>query len=83
MSWPQEDFAEEGAIPRQLMHPDKGTNFTGASRELTEALKLLNQERITVELVHQGFSKYFNPPYGSNLQVINEASETIHEVHHY
>lgn len=41
------------------MRSDNRTNFTGANRELTEALRSLGQEQITRELTK--ITWYFNP----------------------
>lgn len=41
---------------------DNGTNFVGAEREIQDALKRLNKERITDELSQHGVQWHFNPP---------------------
>ena len=41
---------------------DNGTNFVGAEREIQDALKRLNKERITDELSQHGVQWQFNPP---------------------
>lgn len=55
------------------MRSDNGTNFVGANRELTEALKSLSQERITRELAQEGITWYFNPPSSPHMGGIFEA----------
>lgn len=41
---------------------DNGTNFVGSSRELKEALKELNQEKIQKALLQEGIKWTLNPP---------------------
>ena len=41
---------------------DNGTNFVGADREVQEALKRLNKEKITDEMSQHGVQWHFNPP---------------------
>ena len=41
---------------------DNGTNFVGAEREIQEALKRLNEAKITDELSQHGIQWHFNPP---------------------
>ena len=41
---------------------DNGTNFVGAEREIQDALKRLNKQRITDELSQHGVQWHFNPP---------------------
>ncbi|XP_078272305.1 uncharacterized protein LOC144603048 [Rhinoraja longicauda] len=45
---------------------DNCTNFVGAERELIEALKGLNQNKIQNNMLRQGIRWYFNPPAGSH-----------------
>ena len=58
---------------RRGNHSDKGSNFVGAKRELTEALTSLSPQQISRELAHEGITSYFNPPsspaYGRNIRV--------------
>jgi hypothetical protein len=48
------------------MYSDRGTNFTGASRELTEGLARLNHNKFCHELCKMGVTWYFNPPQSSH-----------------
>ena len=45
---------------------DNGTNFVGSARELKEALKQLNGDRIKDALLQDGISWTFNPPHGAH-----------------
>ena len=58
--------------PRTI-RSDNGTNFVGANRELTEALKSLSEERITDELAQEGITWYFNPPSSPHMVGIFES----------
>ena len=58
--------------PRTI-RSDNGTNFVGANRELTEALKSLSEERITDELAQEGITWYFNPPSSPHMGGIFES----------
>ena len=58
--------------PRTI-RSDNGTNFVGANRELTEALKSLSEERITGELAQEGITWYFNPPSSPHMGGIFES----------
>ena len=58
--------------PRTI-RSDNGTNFVGANRELTEALKSLSEERITDELAQEGITWYFNPPSSLHMGGIFES----------
>ena len=55
------------------MRSDNGTNFVGAKRELEEALKSFNGERITSELAQKGIKWYFNPPSLPHMEAIFES----------
>ena len=46
---------------------DMGTNFVGASRELSEALKEIDCERVREYLVRNGCEFVFNPPHASHM----------------
>ena len=41
---------------------DNGTNFVVAERQILEALKQLNEAKITDELSQHGIQWHFNPP---------------------
>lgn len=45
---------------------DCGTNFVGAQRELQEALKELNHQKIQNTLLIEGIKWIFNPPFGAH-----------------
>ena len=45
----------------------------GAKRELEEALKSLNRERITSELAQKGITWYLNPPSSPHMGGIFES----------
>ncbi len=49
------------------MRSDNGTNFTGAERELREALIELNNEKIQRALLQKGVHWNFNPPLSSHF----------------
>ena len=57
----------------KTMRSDNGTNFVGANRELSDALKSLSQERITRELAQEGITWYFNPPSSPHMGGILES----------
>ena len=57
----------------KTIRSDNGTNFVGANRELTEALKSLSEERITGELAQEGNTWYFNPPSSPHMGGIFES----------
>ncbi|XP_065083397.1 uncharacterized protein LOC135705551 [Ochlerotatus camptorhynchus] len=48
--------------PPLEMISDRGTNFIGASRELREALKLVDEKKLMVEFVGLNTKWTFNPP---------------------
>ena len=48
------------------LRSDNGTNLVGAERELKEALKGLNQDKIQNAMLQQGIKWNFNPPAGSH-----------------
>lgn len=45
---------------------DCGTNFIGAQRELQEALKALNHQKIQNTFLTEGIKWIFNPPFGAH-----------------
>ena len=45
---------------------DNGTNFVSANRELKQALKTLNQDKIHATLLQEGIKWTFNPPHGAH-----------------
>lgn len=49
-----------------IMRSDNGTNFVSAERELREALKDLNQKRITDAMTEKGIKWIFNTPAASH-----------------
>lgn len=51
----------------KTIRSDNGTNFVGARKESSEALKSLKQERITTELIPEGITWYFNPPSAPHM----------------
>ncbi len=56
-------------IIRQL-RSDQGTNFIGAKRELKEALKMIDRDKIRQELLHNNcdwFEFNMNVPSGSHM----------------
>ena len=57
----------------ETMRLDNRTNFVGANRELSDALKSLSQERITRELAQEGITWYFNPPSSPHMGGIFES----------
>lgn len=48
------------------LRSDNGTNFVGAEKELREALKNLNQDKIRSAMLQQGIKWRFNPPAASH-----------------
>jgi len=51
----------------EVIRSDNGTNFVGAERELREALKKLNQTRISEFLRQREICWKFNPPAASHM----------------
>ncbi len=45
---------------------DNGTNFVSSNRELHQALKELNQNKIQSSLAQEGIKWTFNPPHGAH-----------------
>ena len=54
-------FISRRGHPKQI-RSDNGTNFVGAQRELKDALKALNQDKITKTLNESSICWKFNPP---------------------
>lgn len=48
------------------MHSDQGTNFISADKELREAIKALNQNKIQDAMSQKGIQWIFNPPAASH-----------------
>ena len=48
------------------LRSDNRTNFVSANRELKQAIKELNQDKIHKTLVHEGIQWCFNPPHGAH-----------------
>ncbi|XP_055586245.1 uncharacterized protein LOC129738941 [Uranotaenia lowii] len=55
------NFIARRGSPLEILS-DRGTNFIGASRELCEALKQIDEERLKVEFVSPTTKWTFNPP---------------------
>ena len=53
--------------PVKEIRSDNGTNFVGANRVLKEEIEKWNQKKIHENLLRDGISWKFNPPYGSHF----------------
>ena len=51
----------------ETIRSDNGTNFVGAQREITSALKEWDNEKISKFLLHRNISWKFNPPTASHM----------------
>ena len=50
----------------KAIRSDNGTNFISAQRELRQAIKNLNQDKIHTTLAQEGIQWRFNPPHGAH-----------------
>ncbi|XP_055622012.1 uncharacterized protein LOC129765623 [Toxorhynchites rutilus septentrionalis] len=65
---------------------DRGTNFVGASKELSDALKTVDKQRIMLEFTSSTTSWNFNPPAsphmgGSWERLIQSVKKILAEIH--
>ncbi|XP_062541078.1 uncharacterized protein LOC134209112 [Armigeres subalbatus] len=66
-------------------YSDRGTNFIGSERELKQALKTINQNKLAQEFVSSNTSWSFNPPAsphmgGSWERLVQSVKRTLYEV---
>ena len=73
------------------MRSENGKNFVGASTELKQSIKTLNQDSITRHLISKNTDWKFNPPVspwmgvrrgGTHLGVTNQISKTLFKSHY-
>lgn len=62
--------------PVTSIRTDNGTNFVGTHRELGEALKELDHNKIQNELLKEGVTWSFNPPSGAHHGGMGEVDPT-------
>ena len=75
----------------KIMRSENGKNFVGASTELKQSIKTLNQDSITRHLISKNTDWKFNPPVslwmgvrrgGTHLGVTNQISKTLIKSHY-
>ena len=59
-------FVARRGKPKEL-HSDNGTNFVGSDRELKEAIKEMDHDKLQAKLSHLHIEWCFNPPTASHM----------------